>query len=279
MFEKKSLVLLFVSISIAFIACKKDKAILHGNDPNFTIVVNSDNGFSSYNKKVEVFGIPIYAVCKVDDLRLLHAANIMAQYLDNNEDGEIDNPLVLSALESENAFMVMWKKESDLNIDPPNNVEGQDLGNDETSIDWHTNGHTGQFDAALEEVLHIITHAGYANAYPTIFGEEAGSSLSNAMDIARGGQFVSIPNNYPEEAWYHYDDETCEYDCMVTEYMYWALSSLLGAQENRASEISQEWALYSPALLAEYDPIVFDLLTDSQYNFLSILPDGTYKRG
>ena len=181
-----------------------------------------------------VFGIPIYAVCKVDDLRLLHTANIMAQYLDNNEDGEIDNPLVLSALESENAFMVMWKKESDLNINPPNNAEGQDLGNDETIINWHTNGHTGQFDAALEEVLHIITHADYATAYPAIFGEEAGSSLSNAMDIARGGQFTSTPNSYPEEAWYHYDDEACEYNCMVTEYMYLALSSLLVAQGNRA---------------------------------------------
>ncbi|NQY06129.1 MAG: hypothetical protein HRT68_08095, partial [Flavobacteriaceae bacterium] len=63
-----------------------------GNDPNFTIVENTDNnGLSSFNRKVEVFGIPIYAVPTVDDNRLLHAANIMAQYLDNNEDGTLDN--------------------------------------------------------------------------------------------------------------------------------------------------------------------------------------------
>ena len=228
---------LLFAISIVLIACKKDQVVLPGNDPNFTIEINSDNSFSSFNKKVLVFVVPIYAVSKVDDLRLLHAANIMAQYLDNNEDGEVDNPLVLAAMLSANAFMVMWKNESDLNIDPPSNAEGQDLGNDETIIDWHTNGQIGQFDAALEEVLHIITHVGYANAFPAVFGEQAGSSLSNAMDVARGGQFTSIPNNYPEEAWYHYDDATCDYNCMVTEYMYWALTSLLGAQENRASEI------------------------------------------
>ena len=267
-----------LNISIVLIACKKPTEVLPGNDPNFTIEINSDNSFSSFNKKVMVFGIPIYAVSKVDDLRLLHAANIMAQYLDNNEDGEVDNPLVLSAMLSANAFMVMWKKESDLNIEPPSNAEGQDLGNDEIIIDWHTNGHIGQFDAALEEVLHIITHAGYANAYPTIFGEQAGSSLSNAMDVARGGQFTSIPNNYPEEAWYHYDDATCEYNCMVTEYMYWALTSLLGAQENRANEINNEWELNTPELLEESDLLIFNLLTNPQYNFPTVLPDGTYMR-
>jgi len=267
-----------LAISIVLIACNDHSVVLPGNDPNFTIEINSDNSFSSFNKKVMVFGIPIYAVCKVDDLRLLHAANVMAQYLDNNEDGEVDNPLVLSAMLSANAFMVMWKKESDLNIDPPSNAEGQDLGNDETIIDWHTNGQIGQFDAALEEVLHIITHVGYADAYPTVFGEQAGSSLSDAMDVARGGQFTSIPNNYPEEAWYHCNDATCNYNCMVTEYMYWALTSLLGAQENRSSEINNEWELNTPELLEESDLLIFNLLTNPQYNFPTVLPDGTYMR-
>ncbi len=265
-------------ISVIILSCSKDRHVLPGNDPNFTIVVNDNSDFKKFNKKVMVFGIPIYAVCKVDDLRLLHAANLLAQYLDNDEDGEVDNPLVLSAMESANAFMVLWKKESDLNIDPPSNATGQDLGNDETIIDWHTNGHTGQFDAALEEVLHIITHAGYANAYPEVFGEGAGTTLSNAMDIARGGQFTSIPNTYPEEAWYHYDDATCEYDCMTTEYIYWALTSILGAQENRLDDIEQEWELNTRALVEEKDVAIFNLLTDPTYAMPTILPDGTYKR-
>ncbi|KAJ1464027.1 hypothetical protein T484DRAFT_1758400, partial [Baffinella frigidus] len=184
-----------------------------GTDPNFTIVANSDTGYTGFNRKVVVFGIPIYAVATVDDSKLLHAANLMAQYLDNNEDETVDNQAVLDAMLTNNAFMFMWKSESDQNtVSMPNNAEGQDLGNDETIPVWHTNGHLGQFDAALEEVWHIITHAGYASAYPSVFGEGAGSSLSNAMDTARGGNFTTIPSPYPNGSWYTYDDTTCEYD-------------------------------------------------------------------
>jgi len=34
-----------------------------------------------------VFGIDIYAVADVTDAKLLHTANVMALYLDNDEDG------------------------------------------------------------------------------------------------------------------------------------------------------------------------------------------------
>ncbi|PIE28442.1 hypothetical protein CSA57_13665 [candidate division KSB3 bacterium] len=204
-------------------------------DPNFTIIANSDSGFELFNRKVEVFNIPIYAVPST-----------------------VDNPLVIHQMLAANAFMFMWKNESDLNnINPPDNAEGQDLGNDETLPAWHKNGHTGQFDAALEEVWHIITHAGYAKAYPSIFGENTGSALADAMDRARGGQFMEIPDQYPSGAWYTYNDQTCDYSCMVAEYFYWAMSSMLGAQENRLSEIEQEWKLNTKALVQAKDLVVF----------------------
>ena len=45
------------------------------------------------------------------------------------------------------------------------------------------------FDAAYEEILHLITSAGYANAYPEIFGEKPGTAITIAMDQARDGSF------------------------------------------------------------------------------------------
>ncbi len=273
-----------ISLSFLFARCNDDDnstntgPIAPGDDPNFTIVANSDGILNSFNRKVEVFGIPIYAVSGVEDNKLLHAANVMAQYLDNNEDGMIDNQLVVDKMLENNAFMVMWKNENDLNINPPSNMEGQDLGNDETEPLFVSNGKTGAFDASLEEVLHIITHAGYAGVYPSVFGENIGSSLADAMDIARGGQFTSIPNPYPAGAWYTYDDSTCDYSCMTTEYIYWALTSILGAQENRLNEIGQEWTLNTAALVESTDPAVYQLLTDPQYKFPTVLPDGTYMR-
>ena len=69
-----------------------------------------------------------------------------------------------------------------------------------------------------------------------------------------------------------------EYNCQVTEYHYWALTSILGAQQNRLDEIGQEWKLNTKEKVQNQDAAVYQLLTDPQYNFPTVLPDGTYKR-
>lgn len=279
----KSLTHLLAILLIVQISCKDDSNPLpstdidEGNDPNFKIITNDDAGLSTFNRKVVVFDIDIYAVRGIADANLLHAANLLAQYLDNDENGTVDDQNVLDAMKSNKAFLVMWKSESDLNIDLPSGREGQDLGNDETHPEWHATK-TGAFDAALEEVWHLVTHTGYAKAYPDVFGEMAGTTLTKAMDKARGGQFTSIPNPYPQQAWYTYDDQTCNYDCMATEYIYWATTSLLGAQSNRLEEIRQEWTLNTKAKLESGDPDIYALLTNSNYKLPTVLPDGTYKR-
>ena len=278
-------IILMGIITMSCVSCSKnddpmttgETTINPGNDPNFTIVANNDGILSNFNRKVVVFGIDIYAVAGVEDAKLLHAANVMAQYLDNNEDGTVDNQLVLDKMLENKAFMVMWKNENDLNSFPSGRL-GQDLGNDETVPNFVAGGLSGSFDASLEEVWHIITHSGYSKAYPTIFGENAGTSLTNAMDVARGGNFTTIPNPYPSGAWYTYNDATCTYDCQATEYFYWAMSSILGAQSNRLSEIQQEWKLNTKAKVQATDATVYGLLTDAQYKFPTVLPDGTYKR-
>ena len=271
---KKLLSFILTIILTTIISCKNDsnnsEAVSPGNDPNFTIVAHTDSGFTATNRKVVVFGIPIYAYYEVEDSKLLHAANIMAQYLDNDENGVVDNSLLLTTLLNNDASLFMWKSESQININ------AQDLGADESIPVWHTNGQTGQFDAALEEVWHVITYSGYSDAYPEIFGENAGTALTSAMDIARGGNFTSIPENYPNNAWYTYDDETCDYKCMATEYIYWGMTSILGAQENRLNEISLEWDLNTRTLVENIDTSIYALLTNPLYKFPSILPDGSY---
>jgi len=273
--------LLFL-IYLTFISCKtfnlKGGPIDVGKDPNFNIVPNNDIGLSSFNKKVIVFGIDLYAVREVEDAKLLHAANVMAQYLDNDEDGLIDNQLVLNKMLENKAFLVMWKKEKDLNIRPPSVRIGQDLGNDETNPSFVSNGKTGRFDATLEEVLHLINNAGHSYAYPGTFGKNKKSALSKAMDVARGGRFFKIPSIYPANAWFSYYDSTCDYEtCQTIEYLYWALTSILGAQENRLNEIGKEWKLNTANLLENTDNEIFELLTNPIYNLPTILPDGSYK--
>ncbi len=274
-----------IILTTACVSCSKDsddsdvKPIESGNDPNFKIVANNDKGFSGVDRKVDVFGISIYAVKAVEDAKLLHAANVMAQYLDNDEDGVVDNELVLASMKKNNAFLFIWASESDMdNIKMPDNAAGQDLGNDETNPNFVKNGKKGEFDAAIEEVWHLINTAGHCQVYPEVFGMEAGTVLANAMDVARGGKFLEIPKTYPENAWYSYNDETCTYaDCQTIEYFYWAMSSILGAQENRANEINHEWKLNTKELVKERDSEIYSVLTDPKYKLPTVLPDGSYK--
>ena len=51
-----------------------------------------------FDKCVEVFGLRVLATSGVSEAKILHAANVLAEYLDNDEDGNIDQPEVLAAL-------------------------------------------------------------------------------------------------------------------------------------------------------------------------------------
>ena len=106
------------------------------------------------------------------------------------------------------------------------------------------------------------------------------SRKPDADEVARGGvKGRGKPvDSYPADAWYTYDDKTCDYSCMVTEYFYWGLSSILDAQSysGRLDEIGDEWDLNTESKVKATDPTLYDLLTDSKYKLPTRIPDGTY---
>ncbi len=244
------------------------------------------DGFSQiFRKQVDVFGVRVYATAATPDRKVLHAANVLAQYLDNDADGEPDNFAVVDAMRKNKAAMIMFASDQDsaeidleafIPIELLDSMVLQDLHGEET----HPGGATERrFDATLEEVLHLITSAGYADTYPDIFGEKPGTAIGQAMDIARGGHFEQVPRRYPQNAWYTYYDETCDYGCQITEYIYWALTSILGGQDfpGRAEQIRDEWRLNTASTVRQGDRAIYDLLTDPQYRFPTRLPDGQYR--
>ena len=243
-----------------------------------TGVSESDkNYFKYFCKTTEVFGIKIYATEGVKNEKLLHAASIMAEYLDNDEDGVVDNQKILDKIIDRKVWLLVIEEGLDID-DVPNSLKYhryQELYNEEIFL---ING-SPRFDATLEEVLHVITQHGYAEAYSDIFGENKDSEVAKAMDIARGGYFKNVPNSYPYSAWYSYDDKTCDYSCQITEYLYWALTSILGAQEypGRLEEIQHEWKLNTKDKVKNNDPTVYSLLTDPQFKFPTNLPNGKYR--
>ena len=275
----------FMFLVFILFSCKEDNYkecadLTYGTDYiQITGVSESDkNYFKYFCKTTEVFGVKIYATNKVDNEKMLHAASILAEYLDNDEDGQVDNQKVVDKLIEKNVWLLLVKNESDQNDAERINLKNsnyQDLRDEEITL---VNG-SPRFDASLEEVLHLITQHGYAKVYPEVFGEKKGSKIADAMDIARGGYFKKVPNEYSANAWYTYNDESCDYSCQITEYTYWALTSILGGQDfnGRFDEIKDEWKLNTKEKVKNNDSDVYNLLTKSEYKLPTKLPNGKYR--
>jgi hypothetical protein len=262
-----------------------------------------------FSKYMDVFGVHVFATKDTPDSKVIHGSNVLAQYLDNNADGIPDNAAVVEVLSNSNASIFMAATEDDMESIGerfPESVHRMiDRGQlpNLSLVGEETNPPKGEgrFDASLEEVLHLITEVGYAQVYPEVFAEEPGSTIAGYMDNARGGHFresldsdcehdepnedwqegqCAIPpsGQYPTGAWYTYLAPTCDYACMVTEYFYWALTTLLGAQsdDERCEDISHEWALCNADQVETRDPEIYGLLTDFQYALPTMLPDGNY---
>ena len=97
---KKLLILLILLITSCQDNYEKCLDLEYGSEYiKITGVSESDkNYFKYFCKTTDVFGIKIYATENVSNEKVFHAASIMAEYLDNNEDGEVDNQKILDKL-------------------------------------------------------------------------------------------------------------------------------------------------------------------------------------
>jgi len=227
-----------------------------------------------FPNQIKVYGVKIIGTENTPFKNIEKAARILNQWLDNNGDGNPDDKLVIDKLIKNNAILVMGKSENDLESSFENLIDVLEETN--IDIDNFERALVGLISdepniAYLEEILHLVSQVGYANAYPEVFGEFKGSRISEAMDVARGGYFKTIPKIYPESSWYHYYDKSCDYACMITEYFYWSLTSLLSAQINRYDEISEEWELNTPSKMTK-DKLIMKLLQDERYQIPKRLP-------
>ena len=245
-------------------------------------------------KIVKSFGVEICAMPNVADKYLNHTKKIMDKLVDYNNDGEVDNQKVIDKIISTGSvFAVFRNSEDERNFEkyfyPDEVIEeikdimeqnGWDFESDEDKINALFEPKYGTFlsvftkemsfnikdwDPTIEEALHLITHMGYAQAYPNIFGQKKNSKIAKLMDEARGGYFEKAQLRYPSDAYYTYDDVTCTYSCQITEFTYWAITSLRGQLADRGKEISDEWQLNTPEKIRSKAPNLEKLLTKDEY--------------
>ena len=254
-----------ISLSLILVTCTASADFLVGPVPS-----DAPAGLDVFTKHVDVLGLHVFAKSNVSDSRVLHCANLLAQWLDNDEDGTPDNQEVHQHLVDNYASMLMWWNESQAEGDMDNipdstwdNYYLQDLFGNEVNMGYPGNQ---EFDPSLEETLHLVSFGGYAPVYPSVWGENHGTQMTNTMDAVIAG------------GWYHYDDPTCDYQCNATEYFYWSLTSILGAQNYpwRIPEIANEWELPTAKLMMQHNSAMVKLLQDPQWGLATVLPDGSY---
>ena len=260
---------------------------------------------SSFTKGLTVFGISLLATSGVSDAKLLHAANVTAELLDNDENGTVDNLCVVAKLNDLSTYVTMYNTDSsEFNTDTLVDAEVTkmtSLGANETVDNYADNV---SHDASIEEIFHLITQYGYSNVYPTVFGESNTSTatMAQAMDVARGSTTPqrdlsagdnstgwdynntdcstagSVDNTSNDKAWYFYADTTADYQTMQTEYMYWSVSSKFGMHDSAAglSKASSEWCPNTKAKLLAQDVTMHNLIDNSTYAFPTVLPNASY---
>jgi hypothetical protein len=166
---------------------------------------------NEFDRYVDVFGVVVIGAGAPDD-KLLHTAGVLAQYLDNTADGRVDDPSVVEFLVQKSYVFPVWTAEvresfwatsccvDKINMAASTYSDDGDqwaLGGIERSGDWDSN---------LEEVWHVVSR-GFYGVYPEDFSIEGSSSLTRAMDAARGGYFLETSERYPASAWSAYDDD------------------------------------------------------------------------
>ncbi|GMH59138.1 hypothetical protein TL16_g02768 [Triparma laevis f. inornata] len=155
-----------------------------------------------FSKYINVFGVNIVARSSIPDAKVAHVANILAQYLDNDEDGQPDDKAVRDELYNRYATLLLFedRKDADHFFKPTDirvwleylnlfvagavgnykEILALDIVPKSKALDanFHGEGLRGdtyydedQFDKTLEETLHLITHTGVARTYSDAFGE------------------------------------------------------------------------------------------------------------
>ncbi len=100
---KKTCVLLVSFLILFFVGCSSEKSDVE-QETETSIVI----------KQIDVFGVHVYATATVADKKMLHAANMLAEYLDNDEDGIPDNQRVVDVLVKHKTSLIIAKDEDEM---------------------------------------------------------------------------------------------------------------------------------------------------------------------
>ena len=224
----------------------------------------SNSPIGMFDKSAIIFeAITIYGTKDVPTDKLKHAAQVAAQWLDNNEDGIIDDVKLQTTLQKNKAIVVMSKNGFSMMAMAKiaskfSEYTLQDLYAKETN-------NPNRRDASQEEIHHIIINAGFQKTQPKVF--------SDKKDVQ--SKLYKIWKFANDNGYYSYDDPTCDDACKVTEFVYLATAAYLGSE---ADLFSDEMRLKNRIALKEKIPEIIEVFESKAYVYPTHKwPDGKYQ--
>ena len=182
----------------------------------------------------------VYAGGNVGDKYLLHAARIAGNYLDPDQNGRCDKTVhktLAQKLKDNKAHVALFTNASSAtyhaywtDINPelfgPESGYGKEavIFTEDVVVDDHNVYPPVQgpprTDSTSYNIIRNILRFGLAKAWPSVFGLafDSGSTLSQAVDHARGGRYEETlvpPKRYPSGATFTNYDSTCDYSCQA----------------------------------------------------------------
>ena len=262
--------------------------------------IHFENGM---DQKITIFGINVYKHKEAEMWALMHAATILAEYLDSDENGMVDDPAVIVALRSSDRKdgVAVLNKRGDIGSGGyKDSFWGITRVGGQACLDCE--GHFRQ--QTIEEFHHAVYH-GLEIAYPSVFGNEPGTELMLAVEQAYGDceycsecapdcehydcqepdDCVFVPGSCSGAS--HYATPGCgPGSCLSAENFYLAWTSLYGVQMDHCDDLLSEWEPCTPEAMMN-DPRVelLYLLVSGQaesamqlgYVLPSAAPDGSYR--
>lgn len=216
-------------------------------------------------KSAVVFdAVTICGTNSVPDDKLSHAAQVAAQWLDNDQNGLADEPWLLATLRDNRPVLVMSargfrSRAIDKIMDRLDQRVGQDLAADETAP-----ARRDERDASQEEIHHLIVNAGWMPLAPQLFSDRRAirSALYAAWQEAERKRL------------YDYDDWTCDDSCKVVEFFYLATAAYLGSEMDVAHD---ELRVKTLTDLKQKLPQVTAVIETQDYAYpRQMWPDGRY---
>ena len=232
------------------------------------------NGLTSY---VEVFGIRLYMSFDLDEEYLQYAANVLAGYIDNDEDGQVDDEGMLAAVDQTYCrHFYISTYEFDKGADGNGGLKAidSDFRDSFCSISRYQSSNSGAFQYSVREELHHGLAKYWDHAYPSVTGaygsnwNEGDSELINALHDAHGNceraadcgptqDCTDYSCSYSENSceWiegsctgvYHYAEIDCGGSCWTHEGLWHGYATIAGIYDNsyQRSNMSSEWGVFS----------------------------------